>query len=282
MKKLRIMILLLIFLSLSLIACLPTIERQLVYWPTTVEVQTPADYGLNYEILNLNSEDGTALEAWVVPFATDAPWLLYFHGNASNISQNLKFPMLLRERLGVNVLMAEYRGFYKSEGIPSEEGLYQDARTYYNYLINSGVKAENLLIWGFSLGSGVALELAMSHAAAGLVLQAPYASIPDAAAWRYNAGLPDSFFQNQFTSKEKISRLTMPLLIVHGIQDDVIPVEQGQALFEMAKQPKRFVAFNGMHTTLNEQGDKRLAFVVDEILEELHVLIGFSLVKTEN
>lgn len=276
------MILLLTSLSFSLIACLPAIERQLVYWPTTIELQTPADYGLDYEVLKLNSEDGTALEAWLVPYAEDAPWLLYLHGNASNISQNLKFPMLLRERLGVNVLMAEYRGFYKSEGMPSEEGLYQDARTYYNYLINSGVTAENLLIWGFSLGSGVALELATSHVAAGLVLQAPYASIPDAAAWRYNAGLPDSLFQNQFSSKEKISRLTMPLLIVHGIQDDVIPFEQGQALFEMAKQPKRFVAFDGMHTTLNEQGDKHLAFVVDKILEDLRILTGFLLAESEN
>ncbi len=272
-KKKHILLVSFCLLVVTLTSCLAVIERQLVYWPLHDETETPADYGLEYELLELNSEDGTLLKSWLIPYHDDAPWLLFFHGNTTNMTKNLPTPLLIRERMGMNLLMAEYRGYYQSEGHPSEEGLYQDARAHYDYLLSQAVLPDEIVIWGFSLGSGVATELASTRKSAALILQAPYTSVPDAARWRYNKDLPDSLFQNHFLSKDKIKEIDAPLLIIHGEQDDTIPFEQGLALFELANEPKQFIAFQGNHDSLKERGQGDLSFVIDEMVEFLKAVV---------
>lgn len=255
-----------LILSLGLlVSCLDEIENQLIFWPEHYDWRNPSDFGADYETLELKASDGIGLVAWLVPFAEDAPWLIYFHGNNNNISGSLRYPMLLRERLGVNVLMAEYRGFYKSEGTPSEAGLYLDARAYYDYLLAQGVAASEVILYGFSLGSGPAVQLATDVDAAALILQAPFSSVLDTARWRYNQNFPEGFLKNEFKNKEKIKAIDMPLLVLHGTEDTSIPFEQGQALFELANLPKAFIEFPAGHSTLNFRQLEELDFVAEGI-----------------
>ena len=267
-------LLILIAVLLALNACLPAIENQLVFWPLYDESETPADYGLEFEVLELASEDGTRLHAWAIPYKEDAPWLIYFHGNTSNMTKNLPTPLLIRERAGMNLLMAGYRGYYQSEGKPGEAGLYQDAQAYYNYLLSQDITPDEIVLWGFSLGSGVAAELASKQEVAALILQAPYTSVPDAARWRYNTALPDSLFQNHFRTKDKIGDINAPLLIVHGENDDTIPFEHSLSLIELASEPKRLISFQGNHDSLKRRAEEDLSFVIDGIISFLQGVLS--------
>lgn len=229
--------------------------------------ETPKDYGLNYEELELQAEDGTGLHAWLLETDESAPWLLHFHGNNSNITMNLRLPVRLQERLGLNVLMAEYRGYYKSEGRPSEAGFYQDARAYYDYLLGRGVPPENIVVYGFSLGSGTATQLASTQTVGGLILQAPYSSILDVARWRVNAELPESLLATKFDNRARIKEVDAPVLIIHGKSDETIPFKQGQELFELANEPKDFLSYEGDHNSLNRQPETQLSEVFNKIVE---------------
>lgn len=269
MKRLLVAVSILTILTILFTACVPALERQLVYWPSRIEKETPAAYDLTFEVLKLTSEDGTKLTAWAIPYRDDAPWLIYFHGNASNISQNLNYPVQLRERVGVNLLMAEYRGFYQSEGVPSEAGLYMDARTYYDYLAARGIPPEQIAIYGFSLGTGPATNLATERDAAALVLQAPYTSVSDTARSLYHRAIPDRLIHNKFDSASKIRMIHTPLLVLHSKEDKTIPFAQGQALYGLAVQPKTFVAFTGGHNTLSESNVGTLEDVTQAIVSFL-------------
>lgn len=243
-----------------LAACAPALERQLVFWPSRAEGETPADYGADYEVLKLQSEDGTKLSAWSIPTDDSAPWIVFFHGNNTNISKMLNYPMRLRELTGYNLLMAEYRGYYQNEGVPSESGLYQDARAYYTHLRDSGVQPENIILYGFSLGTGVATQLAYEKDIAALVLQAPYTSITDTARTLYHHKIPDGLIKNRFASIEKIAEINAPLLILHPVEDTTIPFDQGAALFEAAVEPKTFLEIPGGHSSLMDSLEDEVDF----------------------
>ena len=257
----------------SLTGCGPALEHRLVFAPTRSVCETPETYGLKTKPLELKAEDGTGLYAWLLETDENAPWLLHFHGNHSNITMNLRLPVRLQERLGVNVLMAEYRGYYKSEGKPSEEGFYQDAKTYYDYLIGRGVAPENIIVYGFSLGSGTATQLASTQQIGGLILQAPYGSILDVARTRVNPQLPANLLQTKFDNKAKIKDVDAPVLVIHGKSDETIPFEQGKILFELANEPKDFLVYEGDHNTLNRQPETQLK-VFEELVTHIERLIG--------
>ncbi len=260
MLKILIIVIICLAVLLSLIAIfLPNIERTLVYWPNRTVHQTPDEFGINYQTLELQSSDGTKLVAWVIPHESsdnkvnaDKPWLIYFHGNASNISYHLSYTTRLAEELQVNLLLAEYRGFFKSEGKAFEKGIVQDARRYYDYLIEQGVAPKNIILYGFSLGSGIATDLASKVDIAALILEAPYTSVPEAAQAAYGPWLPTGLIRNRYASIKKIASIDAPLFIAHGEQDQTIPFELGQKLFAAGVEPKVFRPFRGGHTTLLE------------------------------
>ena len=143
--------------------------------------------------------------AWALPQQDkNAPWLVYFHGNGENVSSYLSFTAQLYA-MGVNVLMPEYRGYGESGGEPSEAGLYQDADANYQYLIDQGVSPDNIILYGFSLGSGVATDLASRKEVGGLILEAAFTSLPDAARAIYRV-VPTGLMANRFASIEKIDQ----------------------------------------------------------------------------
>lgn len=242
-----------ISMLLGLVACFPSLERELVYLPQHKLHQTPRDVGLPYQEVDVPTADGLRLRSWLIApdeaSYTSRPWLMYFHGNSSNISEFLSYQQQVFA-LGYNIMMVEYRGFLGNEGTPHEAGLYLDARANYDYLRNIGVPAEQIVLHGMSLGTGVATDLASKVDIAALILEAPYTSIPATARFRFNKGLGDWLFQNHFRSIDKIATIDAPLLIIHAQDDRIVPFFMGQELFAKALEPKDFLTITGGHNAL--------------------------------
>lgn len=207
------------------------------------------------EEASVATADGERLIAWVVPPRAGKPVLLYFHGNAGNLGRAgrvERFRGLTED--GTGLFAVSYRGYGGSSGAPSEEGLLQDARAAYGAAAQR-FGAGRLIGYGESLGTGVVLKLAAEVPLQAVVLEAPYRSTLAVAQGIYPF-LPLSLvMQDQFRSDEIIGRIKVPLLVLHGERDQVIPFAQGQELYELANAPKRFLRFpTGRHTDLPRYG----------------------------
>ena len=228
-------------------------ETNLVFHPDERAVHAPAaEFALHQRPVRYASSDGTKLFAWIVPAAqadSSGMWMVICHGNYANIGygQRPQYMAFMRD-LGINLLAFDYRGFGASDGSPSELGVYDDALASYRYLTDSlHVPADRILIFGHSLGSGVAIELATRVPAAALIVEGAYTSVPDRGQELYPF-LPVKWIASQrFASIEKIGRITMPKLFLHSPTDVVIPIAHGRALFAAAAEPKRFVEVQGGH-----------------------------------
>ncbi len=220
-------------------------ETRFIYFPSRAHEATPAGLGLPSEEALFTAEDGVRLHGWFLP-VRGARWtLLLSHGNAGNISHRLDRTLFLQSRLGASVLLYDYRGYGRSEGSPDEPGTYRDARAAYRYLVEGRqVPPERLVLFGESLGSAVSLDLALAHRAAALILEAPFTSVPAMA--RTTIFFPLApFVRTRYDNLAKVGRLRMPLLVLQGDHDEVVPFAQGRKVFEAAPGPKRFFAIPG-------------------------------------
>ena len=216
--------------------------------PSREVVQTPAAAGMDYEDLQLETEDGETLQGWFVPAAEDTErTVLIFHGNAGNISHRLD-TLRIWHRLGFNSLIIDYRGYGESSGSPSEPGLYTDARTAWQHLVESrGIAAGEIILFGRSLGGAVAARLATEVEPAALIVESSFTSVPDAAADIY-WWLPVRWLSRfEFATKEYVQAVDCPVLVVHSRDDEIIPFSHGRAIFEAASEPKQFIELRGGH-----------------------------------
>lgn len=213
-----------------------------------------------HERVTLASLDGTALVGWVVPSATGdtaRTWVLYFHGNSHNLSQfeEPEFYQYLRA-LGVNLLVVDPRGFGESGGEPDEAGAYQDARAAWNYLVTQRHAApDRIIIYGHSLGTGIAVELATQVEAGALILQAPYTSVPDMGARRYPFLPVEAMAGYRFGSLARMPSVREPLLVMHSPADSTIPIAMGAAITQAAASPSKLC--------IPIKGGHNIAFKVD-------------------
>ena len=182
---------------------------------------------------------------WYVEQTATSAVLLWCHGNAGNIINRLEN---LRElyRMGLSVFIFDYRGYGRSQGRPSEEGLYQDALGAHEYLTRIRmIRPERIVLFGRSLGGAVAGELAAQKPAAGLILESTFPSIEAVAKFHYG-GLPVHWLLGaDFKLIDRLPQLSLPKLIIHGDQDDIIPLELGRQVFDAAKPPKSFYLIEG-------------------------------------
>ncbi len=207
--------------------------------------------GLVSNRVELTSGDGARISGIVIPAAdTAAPWLLYLHGNAGNVTSSV-LPQFYKRwhAQDVSVLAIDYRGYGESESrTPDEQGTYADARAAYDWLrATRGVPADRIVIYGHSLGAGVATELALHVQAAGLILEGAFTSIPDVGAASYPWAPVRLIASQRFANIEKIGRVAMPKLIMHASDDEIIPYAHGQRLFAAASAPKEWVELKGGH-----------------------------------
>lgn len=226
-------------------------QRESIFEPAVVLQTSPARLGAPFDELRIPSGSGAErgdLHAWWVPAEkTNAPTMLYLHGNSRNISYNLE-NALRYHTLGCNLLLVDYRGYGRSTGgKPSEAKVYEDAEAAWQYLLKQrGVKPQQAFIYGHSLGGAVAIDLALRHPeAAGLIAESTFTSMQAMGELEYGF-LPVGLLLNQrFEALQKIPKLKIPLLLIHGTWDKKVPVKMAQQLFEAAPQPKTLVLIEG-------------------------------------
>lgn len=213
-------------------------QRQLLYLAQPSNVQ-PAQAGVA-QVQNLSFEnEGEHLQYWFIAPRAGQPSIVYFHGNAGDLSDRAAYMRTFSEA-GYGVAVMSYRGFGQSTGRPTEQAIYRDADAFIRLLTQRhSIAPAQMILFGESLGTGVATEMALSHDAAALVLQSPYISVLARAQELY-PWLPVALLlHDRFDSLAKIGRVQAPLLIIHGLKDEVIPPAHGKALFAAAKQPKQ-------------------------------------------
>lgn len=239
---------------LLLIGLLFVVQRSLLYPAPQGEV-LPGMAGLpQMQIETVLTEDGLPLTSWfVAPSQPMSPVAIVFHGNGARLSMYADLARRL-EGMGFGVLLAGYRGYEGNPGSPTEEGLYSDARAHIAWLSQQGYK--NFILVGHSLGTGVAVQMAVEFPQAkALVLEAPYTSMIDAASAHYPYVPVRWLLKDRYDSLAKIPQVQVPLMVVHGLQDPVISADQGKRLFAAAREPKSAAWVDGAnHVDFYDKG----------------------------
>ena len=229
-------------------------QRSFLFPVPTVVRTAPREAGFpEAEEHVLATADGEKVIVWHVPAKPGHPVILYFHGNGDFLAGFFgRFRDLIAD--GIGIVALSYRGYAGSSGRPSESGLLLDADAAYAFAA-ARYSADRMVVWGFSLGSGVAVALAAERPVAKVILEAPYASIAEVAALRFQIAPVRWLIRDPFRSDVRIGRVTAPLLMMHGGRDSVIPIRFGERLFTLAHEPKQFVRFpEGGHNDLDNYG----------------------------
>ncbi len=238
-------------------------QRKLMYFPDRART-SPQSIGLAHiEELEIAAPDGTRVVAWHGRAKPGQPTLLYFHGNGGSLAaRQPRFERFMAE--GWGIFMMTYRGYGGSTGSPTEVDNVADAMRAYDTLVARGAAPAAIILYGESLGSGVAVQVALEKPAAGLILDAPYTSAVDVASMRFPYLPVRPFLHDQYDSASRIARVRMPVLVLHGTRDGVIPVAMGREIARLAPDPKRYVEFpNGQHSDLYLAPNDALATVRD-------------------
>lgn len=242
---LRKMIRLLASVYVLLFVLLCIFQRSLLYSPSHTSISLrDAHANRAFKEMSVKTEDGLNLVTWYAP-ATSKPFtFVFFHGSRYNLASasGIAEPYIAA---GYGFLVAEYRGYSGLPGKPTEAGLYADARAEIKGLLTQGVRGETIILFGQSLGTGVATQMAQEFPVAGLILMAPYLSIPDAAQFHYPIYPVKYVVVDRFENVEKISNVHVPLLIVNGSKDQIVPPIQGKILFSKANEPREFHSLPG-------------------------------------
>ena len=243
MKLLKICLGLVVLLYVAVLAVFFAAQRSFLYFPSHVYVAPRAAHANEaLRELRVKTEDGLELTGWYAPATSKRCTIVFFHGNGDNLygAAHVADPYIAA---GYGFLLAEYRGYSGLAGKPTEAGLYADGRAYMHVLAAEGVKSENVVLFGHSLGTGVATQLAMEFPVRGLMLLAPFLSIPKVAKPEFPYFPVEWLALDRYENFKKIGNVHAPVLIVNGDADEVIPPEQGRALFALANQPREFHAF---------------------------------------
>ena len=249
----------------GLLALMYVFQRTLLYFPDAKRV-APAQTGLSpADEVVLTSSDDEKLIAWYVPAQGDRPIVIYFQGNAEGLSARVnRFTWLTAD--GTGLLALAYRGFGGSTGKPTEQGLILDASAAYDF-VRARYSAQRIVLFGESLGTGVAAALAADHEIGALILDAPYSSTVEVGAAHYWFAPVRWLMKDTFRSDARIGRVSAPLLVLHGEHDTIVPIHFAEKLFALAREPKRMVRFpQGGHVNLDDYG---AAKVVKQFLAEL-------------
>jgi uncharacterized protein len=243
-SRLGIVILLVLLLLAAPLMFFRLFENQLIFHPEHRLMNTPDRLDLDYEEVRVRTEDGLDLHAWYLPAqpASSPPLaqVLFLHGNSGNISHFLDKTAGLARR-GLSVLSLDYRGYGHSQGRPSEQGTYADARAAYRYLVNRPeVSPEDLVVFGYSLGGAVAVNLVLEEPVRALILESTFTSIRDMGR-TVVPFLPSFVISPVYESLARMPEVRPPTLFIHGEQDEVVPVDMGRRLFAAHPGPKQLL-----------------------------------------
>ena len=235
-----------VYIALGLLLRYTSVINQFIYFPDSTIYQDPGDFGLEFEDVYLTTADGVRIHGWFVP-GSGGPTLIWFHGNGGNISNRADNIAGLNRRLGVSILIIDYRGYGLSEGSPNEQGTYLDAEAAVAHALSRpDVDPERVVLFGRSLGCAVAAEMAVRHDVYAVVLESPFTSVPAMAsrAYPFLPGL-GLLTGNMYDTLGKTARIDAPVMVLHGDSDEIVPFEMGREVFEAASEPKRFYRIRG-------------------------------------
>ncbi len=259
------------------------LQSRLVYFPTRGYDATPADVGLEFEDLTLETSDGVSIAAWYVPHSDPKGSVIFCHGNAGNMADRLHSVKLLHD-MALSVLIFDYRGFGRSEGRPSEQGTYEDAEAAWRYLIETrGESPGRVVLFGRSLGGAVAIELAYRYACgererengpAALVVESTFTNLVDIGRLHYRFLPVRLLLSYRYASIEKVPAIKCPKLFFHGRDDTLIPFANGRKLFEAAAEPKQFIETPGQHNEAGFTYSREFTDRLRGFLEECRMSIG--------
>jgi hypothetical protein len=218
-------------------------QDRFLYFPERALAATPAAFGLDAQELSLPAEDGVRLHGWWIKGAGRRA-LLFFHGNAGNIADRLERARILNARFGLDVFLVDYRGYGRSQGSPSEDGLYRDGLAVYQAAADRGFAPARIVLFGESLGAAVALRLARDRPCGALVLETPFLSVPAMARVHYPF-VPPFLIRSRFDNEARIAAVTVPILVIVAEHDEIAPPVQGRRLFELARSPKTLYVVPG-------------------------------------
>ena len=230
-------------------------QNRLIYMPQKRIFQTPESVGLDYADVRFRAADGVQLSGWFVPAATAGNTdpervVLFCHGNAGNMSHRLD-SILVFHRLGLSVLLFDYRGYGESGGLPTEKGMHLDVEAAWRFL-TQGEKSyapKKIILFGRSIGGSVATWLARSHTPGKLILESTFKSAPAMAA-KYLPFVPFRLIlRYRYDTLEYIRKISCPVLVIHSREDEIVPFSHGRALYEAAKDPKTFLEISGSHNS---------------------------------
>lgn len=230
-----------------------------------------------YEQIDVPRTDRSRQFAWVMrgtPASDARPWILYLHGNASTIASRMNISHYTRLReLGLNVFAPEYRGFGGLDGVPTEAALEADARAGYDYLRSrEGVSPERIILYGWSLGSAVAVTLASQVPQAAIILEGAPASLVAIGAQQHPLFPIRLIMRNPFESITRVNRIRAPMLFLHSPEDTVIPIGEGRRLYDAATAPKTFVEVRGGHIYASDVDAHEFYGAIRRFLENLKLL----------
>ncbi len=237
---------LLVFVILSN-AIMYALQPGMVFFPTKNISQTPDQWGLKYEDVYLESSNQNKIHGWYLPVKDSKQVLLFFHGNGGNISHRGD-SLKIFNRLGLNVLIIDYQGYGKSEGSPGEQKMYDDALVAWNFLITKKkFKPDDIVVFGRSLGGAVAANLAVDVNPRALILESTFSSVKDMAKRLLPVISRIVYSRYEFNTAQKITKNRAPLLVLHSRDDDIIPFELGEKVYQAAGKPKIFIVMAGDH-----------------------------------
>lgn len=255
---------------LALVLAAYFFQRRLTYFPKSLSPEDAGDIASSrIERVRIPTGDGLDLDAVYTAPPEGGRVLLFLHGNAGNLASRLPLMSELTS-LGIGGLLFDYRGYGGSPGRPSEDGLYEDASSAIRWLAGKGVPPEKLILFGKSLGTGVAVEMAVSHPVAGMVLESPYTSLPDAGQRHFPLFPVRWLMRDRFDSLAKAKDLRCPVLAFWGTEDDTVAPGLSEKLFEALPGPKRRLVVDGAgHNDIRLAGGKKYMDFWREFIESL-------------
>ncbi len=242
-------------------------QSHLIYFPDNKAIKIPTFAAPPYfKSVALQTSDQLMLQAWYAPAQKNYPTIVYFHGNKGNIGDRVPnvVPYL---KQGYGILLVEYRGYAQNPGISNEQGLYKDGRAAIQFLHAQGIRNSCIVLFGESLGTGVAVQLATEYPVAAIILQSPYTSILNMGRYHYPYLPVKLLLKDQFDSFSKISRVHSPLLMIYAVSDLIVPAKDSDQLFNAANPPKFKFELNDQHAIHNHLASEKLYGVVLNFLK---------------
>ena len=243
-------------------------EWRSIFFPTREFSYAPDVSGLEYEDVFMQTQDGQKLNAWFIPAKKSSFTLLFCHGNGGNIShRGGKIEII--NKFGLNMFIFDYRGYGKSEGRPSEQGIYLDGRAAYDYLIKEkNIAPENIILYGESLGAAVATDLASKVEIRAIILEGAFTSAKDMSREIYPF-LPTIFLKSKLDSLSKIKKIASAKLFIHSANDEIVPIHLSHKLFNAAPEPKTFRTIGGGHNTCHMDSQKEYTESIATFVDSL-------------